>query len=89
MGNASDDSLEVRGATSRPALCGFNRSNHNKLCMASVRLAQFARPVTTPVMSKTGRRMYALILAAAEKRIKLGFNDADDPGCRIAEVWIE
>jgi hypothetical protein len=40
---------------------------------------------------ENGRRMYALILSAqlAGKAIKLGYNDTDGPGCRIAEVWIE
>lgn len=40
---------------------------------------------------ENGRRMYALILSARmqDKRIKLGYNDTDGPGCRVAEVWID
>ncbi len=38
-----------------------------------------------------GQRMYALILAArsAGRPIKLGYENTDGPGCRIAQVWVQ
>ena len=41
--------------------------------------------------AENGKRMYALILSARmqDKRIRLGYNDTDGAGCRVAEVWIE
>jgi hypothetical protein len=41
--------------------------------------------------AENARRMYALIISArmADKPIRLGYNDSDGPGCRVAEVWIQ